>query len=149
MHDRAIEEEGKRIIQALQQLPDSQRHDRLMRYMSSLIRQLLALEPTEPLEARQRLFEMGFQSRTVIELKSCLEASFAVLLPVTLFFHHPTLEQLTTALLHKLALADGHSRKPLEQRLSASPATSQQRAEAAFRVKEKMMPWEKGLSHEG
>jgi hypothetical protein len=64
-----------------------------------MLRDLLAWDASERFRPDQRLFELGLQSRNVVELKDRLEATFAVGLPVTLFFRQTTLEMLTTHLL--------------------------------------------------
>ena len=54
------------------------------------------------LDPRQGFFEMGMDSLMAIELKKQLEAALGYVLPVTLAFKYPSIEAITTYLLHEV-----------------------------------------------
>lgn len=99
MNPNTMHTQADLLIRRLQAMPESNRHETLMQYISGLIRDIVDLDATEWFAPTQRLFELGLQSRNIIELKDRLEFAFSIRLPVTLFFQHSTLELLTTNLL--------------------------------------------------
>lgn len=58
---------------------------------------------TDFIESRTRLFEMGIDSVTALELQATLETDTGMDLPATLIFDYPTVEDLTIRLLKLLA----------------------------------------------
>ncbi|GAA4232329.1 hypothetical protein GCM10022254_31900 [Actinomadura meridiana] len=74
--------------------PDQDAVDRVAR----VVRDVLGLPDGERLGRRRGLFEQGLDSLTAAELRSRLEAEFAVDLPVPVVFENPTVEALAAYL---------------------------------------------------
>ena len=62
----------------------------------------LKLRRSEPLDPRQRLFDIGLDSIVALELKGDLERALGAPLSATLLFVHPTLDALATYILAEI-----------------------------------------------
>ena len=83
------------LVATLRALPSHERRPHLMRYLSDLIVAALKLRTEEPIDSRQRLFDLGLDSILALELKNRLERVLDRPLSATLLFVHPTLESLS------------------------------------------------------
>ncbi len=94
-------------VGAAQRLPIALEHVR------AAVLKVLGLDPSHPLEPRQRLFDAGFDSLMALELRNQLQRSAGVVLPSTLVFDHPTVESMARYLLvDVLSLGEPESAGP-------------------------------------
>lgn len=63
--------------------------------VGAITRHVLGLGADQPLPGRRGLFEQGLTSVTALELRAMLETEFAVTLPTTIAFEHPTVDELS------------------------------------------------------
>lgn len=66
------------------------------------LREALALDPHESLDAQVRFAALGIDSRRALELKEDLDDALGCVLPTTLFFDHPTPERLAAFVVERL-----------------------------------------------
>jgi acyl transferase domain-containing protein/NADPH:quinone reductase-like Zn-dependent oxidoreductase/acyl carrier protein len=79
----------------LEQTPPTRRRAVLESLVLGEIRRVLGAGGDYPIAPRQRLFDMGLDSLTAVELKNRLAAALACPFSSTLLFDYPTLEALT------------------------------------------------------
>ncbi len=84
--------------QALDGSPPAARRGMLAELAASQVAAVLGLAPGSPIDPRRRLFDLGLESLTALEVKSRLERHLGVPLRSTLVFDHPTVEALADAL---------------------------------------------------
>ncbi|MDH3601379.1 MAG: phosphopantetheine-binding protein [Candidatus Tectomicrobia bacterium] len=92
-------EPAGQVLQLLRMTPAAKRRQVLIEQIDAMVQHIHQAERTQPLQAAQKIFELGLPSLMLIELKHRLEQAFTAELPVTLFFEHVTLEMLATHLL--------------------------------------------------
>jgi NAD(P)-dependent dehydrogenase (short-subunit alcohol dehydrogenase family)/acyl carrier protein len=90
------------LVIALRALPDDERRASLLRCLSDLIVGALKIRTGEPIDSRQRLFDLGLDSILAIEVKDRLERALGQKLSATLLFVHPTLETLSAYILAEI-----------------------------------------------
>ncbi len=82
-------------------------------HVRAAVLEVLGLDPSHPLEPRQRLFDAGFDSLMALELRNQLQRSVGVALPSTLVFDYPTVESMARYLLvDVLSLGEPESAGP-------------------------------------
>jgi microcystin synthetase protein McyD len=92
--------------------------------LTQQVRRLIALIcaiPESEIPPRQSLFEIGLDSLMAVELRNRLELDLGTVLPSTLLFDHPSVEQLVSHLFDVLSAHTGPVRQPPS---AASPAPS-------------------------
>ncbi|WP_281560621.1 type I polyketide synthase [Thalassomonas sp. RHCl1] len=89
------------IYQQLQQAAGHERRERLTQLLVSVVTQVLHLSPDE-VAVRDRLFDLGIDSLTALDMKNRLQSLLECSLSSTLLFDHPTIEALTDYFLDKL-----------------------------------------------
>jgi nucleoside-diphosphate-sugar epimerase/aryl carrier-like protein len=90
---------------ALVALPRDERRPYLLRYLSDMVVAALRLRTDEPIDARQRLFDIGLDSIVALEMKDRLARALNAPLSATLLFVHPTLDALCEYILAELVPA--------------------------------------------
>lgn len=90
---------SQKLRRQLEAAPPRQRLSILMELVRAEAIKVLGLEPTFPLEPRQRLFESGLDSLMALELRNRLQGGVGAALPSTLVFDYPSVESLSTYLL--------------------------------------------------
>jgi natural product biosynthesis luciferase-like monooxygenase protein len=100
MHRRPSE-----LVDTLTALAVPERRPFLMSYLSDLVSAALKLRTDTPIDARQRLFDLGVDSILALELKDRLERALGVGLSATLLFVRPTLEALCDYILDEIVPA--------------------------------------------
>ena len=90
------------LVDALRALPADEREPHLLGFLSDLVITALKLRRSEPLDPRQRLFDIGLDSIVALELKGDLERALGAPLSATLLFVHPTLDALATYILAEI-----------------------------------------------
>lgn len=106
------------LVEALSALPRDERRPYLLQYLSDMVIAALKLRTDEPIDARQRLFDVGLDSIMALELKDRLEQALAIELSATLLFVRPTLDALADYILTDIVPAAPVS--------AASPAMSEE-----------------------
>jgi acyl carrier protein len=94
--------EPSALVTAWRALPDEERRASLLRYLSDQIVAALRIRTGDPIDPRQRLFDLGLDSILAIEVKDRLERALGRRLSATLLFVHPTLESLATYILAEI-----------------------------------------------
>ncbi|MGH9761768.1 MAG: beta-ketoacyl reductase, partial [Blastocatellia bacterium] len=100
--ERVFDEVRGEAVQALRELPESERHMFLVAFLARKIGQSLKLGSDFVIGPRQKLFEIGLDSIIALELKTRLERSFDRTFSATLLFLYPTLESLADYLLKEV-----------------------------------------------
>lgn len=96
-HTVLFSEDGVRLTTTMKRKLTESRAE-LFREVRDMIREVLALPPNHPIDPSQQLFELGFRSMNVVELRNKLEQAHSISMPATLFFTHSTLELLVDCL---------------------------------------------------
>ena len=76
-----------------------ERRPYLLLYLSDMVVAALKLRTDDPLDPRQRLFDIGLDSIMALELKDRLERALGTPLSATLLFVRPTLDALSAYIL--------------------------------------------------
>jgi acyl carrier protein len=85
--------QGKRDVRAaLATAAPKERLAQLTTYLQGEVAQLLRLP--EPPSPRQGFFDLGLDSLMTVDLKKRLETTWAISLPATVMYTHPTIERL-------------------------------------------------------
>ncbi len=90
------------LVDAIGKLPADERRPYLMSYLSDMVIAALKLRTDEPIDGRQRLFDIGLDSIMALELKDRLERALGVTLSATLLFVRPTLDALSDFILTEI-----------------------------------------------
>jgi acyl carrier protein len=90
------------FLQALESAPPKERPAILAAYINQQIARVLGLDPSQPLDPRQPLNEMGIDSLMAVELRNALGKALGRTLPPTMLFDFPTIEALSVFLLDKV-----------------------------------------------
>ncbi|MFM7184138.1 MAG: SDR family NAD(P)-dependent oxidoreductase [Planctomycetota bacterium] len=85
---------GKRseFLEQLEAAKPEDRRELLFQHVRAEVAKVLGLGPDEPVPLEVGLFELGLDSLTAVELRNRLQASFGVVLPMTMIFNYPTLK---------------------------------------------------------
>ena len=75
----------------LEQGSPEQRRRMLLDHVRDQVVRVLGLEPTQPIDPRQGLTDLGMDSLMAVELRNALQASLGEVLPATIGFEHPTI----------------------------------------------------------
>jgi acyl transferase domain-containing protein/aryl carrier-like protein len=94
--------EQSELLQRIKAVSGGERRDLLYAHIKDQITRVLQLDPSQPLEPEQGLFDMGMDSLTAIELKNRMEASLGFGLPSVLTFNYSTIESLVGYLEEKI-----------------------------------------------
>lgn len=86
----------------LAEAPPSERPRLAASYVRDQALRVLGIPPTQTLDLRQPLQELGLDSLMAIELKDILSRGVGSSLPATLIFDHPTVEALAAYLIDNL-----------------------------------------------
>jgi acyl carrier protein len=90
------------LVRELGQAPPNQRRDVVQSHLRGRAARVLGLDPSEPIDPRRPLSEIGLDSLMAVELRNAIAESLGRTLPATLLFKHPTLEALTDFLMGEL-----------------------------------------------
>ncbi|MBF0520076.1 MAG: SDR family NAD(P)-dependent oxidoreductase, partial [Nitrospirae bacterium] len=119
---RTVSKEVKPTVNVLSfsdeliKLPTDQHLQRITAYVRQQVSAVLALESSQEIGLRERLFDAGIDSLMAIELKNRLEGGFKRTLSATLVFDYPTVEALAKYLYEIFsAIPDKPIIKPEEQ----------------------------------
>ncbi|QSQ15455.1 type I polyketide synthase [Myxococcus landrumensis] len=93
---------SQKLRRQLEAAAPRQRLSILMESVRAEAIKVLGLDPTFPLEPRQRLFEAGLDSLMALELRNRLQGGVGAALPSTLVFDYPSVEAITTYLLREV-----------------------------------------------
>jgi hypothetical protein len=117
-------------MQRLDAAAPAERQSILLDYVRLQALRVLSLEPTYPLDRRQKLQEVGLDSLMAVELRNRVGSGLTLKrkLPATLLFDYPTVEALTGYLIQELAFSQAGPTESLQQ----APTTQDRTAEAAL-----------------
>ena len=126
------EETSSRFMDELREALPADRTDLLAEFVRGHIRRVLRLDPDSPLERRQRLLDIGFDSLMAVELRSRLSNGLELVqpLPATLVFDYPHVEAISGYLLQLLSLEPQTAQQAPAQKPEAA-ATGVSEAEVA------------------
>ena len=98
------EESSPALQLQLKEVPPNQKRDVVVAFLSEQVRRVLGLEPSQTVDPRQPLEELGLDSLTAVELRNMLSSSLKLdrNLPATLVFDYPTVNALTDYLAQDL-----------------------------------------------
>jgi SAM-dependent methyltransferase len=87
-------DEIENFLNQLAEALPTDRQDMLIAYVRRYVARILRIDPSQPIERRQRLMDMGVDSLMAVELRSKLSAGLKLAqnLPATLIFDYPTIE---------------------------------------------------------
>jgi acyl transferase domain-containing protein/SAM-dependent methyltransferase len=91
---KAAEDKAREFIRQLHEAPESERHDMLVEYARKYVMKVLRRDPSNPVERRQRLMDLGIDSLMAVELRNLLSTGLGLSkpLPATLVFDYPNVE---------------------------------------------------------
>lgn len=87
------------LVATLRDMATDERRPYLLLYLSDMVVAALKLRTDDPLDPRQRLFDIGLDSIMALELKDRLERALGTPLSATLLFVRPTLDALSAYIL--------------------------------------------------
>ncbi|MEI2579701.1 type I polyketide synthase [Scytonema sp. PRP1] len=87
-------EQQPELLQQLKATPAHKRRDLLATYVRSQVAKVLGMSSPEQILPRQRLFDLGIDSLSAVELKNRLDSALGRSLRSTLIFDYPTLDAL-------------------------------------------------------
>ncbi|MFM8332039.1 MAG: acyl carrier protein, partial [Candidatus Methylumidiphilus sp.] len=108
-------------LEQLGHTPPTRRRAVLESLLAEEIRRVLGAGGGHRIAPRQRLFDLGLDSLTAVELKNRLTAALACPLPATLLFDYPTLDALAG---HLCAAVPDLASDPAAPAESQAPADS-------------------------
>jgi NADPH:quinone reductase-like Zn-dependent oxidoreductase len=113
------------VMQRLAEAPPGERQSILLDFVRSQALRVLALEPTAPLDRRQKLQELGLDSLMAVELRNRLGSGlgFKQKLPATLVFDYPTVEALVRFLTQELSRTETGSADTRPETIMAPDST--------------------------
>lgn len=116
------EQQAGEFISKLQEAFPADRVDLMVEFVRATIRRVLRMDSSIPLERRQRLLDIGFDSLMAVELRGRLSSGLGLTqsLPATLVFDYPHIEAITGYLLKLLGLDDA----PAEPERTAAQSAS-------------------------
>nr|QEO74387.1 AMP-dependent synthetase and ligase [uncultured bacterium] len=97
-------QEVANVLSELRTTDADQRKSRMIDYLRAEIAAVLGFE-AQAISPRGRLFDLGMDSLTAVEMQNRLQRGLAIDLPTTLAFDYPTVEALAPYLLDRLGLA--------------------------------------------
>ena len=103
------------MVQQLREAPAADRLDMLVEHVRAEVAAVLCWNSAERVGPRQKLFDLGMDSLTSVELRHRLERSLGCSLPVTLAFDYATAEAMAGFLLEQLSLEAAEPAPPEEE----------------------------------
>jgi acyl carrier protein len=145
------------FIAELMATAPARRREKVDRYLRDQLLEVLGSDPDNPPDLSRGFFDLGLDSLMALELKNRLQAAIGRVIPVTLVFEHPTIEELSEYLVGQLLSevdgdAEGRadSAPPTETTLAAVAATLESLSleELTARVDPRRLEEVSGLSDE-
>jgi acyl carrier protein len=119
------------LLQQLKDASPSKRRPLLASYIREQAVQVLGLDPSQPVDFKQPLSELGLDSLMAVEIRNALGIPLAQTLPVALLYDYPTIEALTDYLAHKIPAFELETPQPAEMpAVNGHVAKLQQASEA-------------------
>jgi acyl transferase domain-containing protein/SAM-dependent methyltransferase/acyl carrier protein len=94
--------------EVLRQAPPNERLERLNTYVRERVMRVMRADPSQPVDRRARLMDLGLDSLMAVELRNDLEVGLGLQgeLPATLMFDYPTIEGIAGYVAQRLAGED-------------------------------------------
>jgi myxalamid-type polyketide synthase MxaB len=86
--------ERSSFVMEFEAAPMSERRELMVNYVRNRIASVLGSENSEWIQPRDRLFDLGMDSLTAVEMQNSLQRELGLTLPTTLAFDFPTIEAL-------------------------------------------------------
>jgi acyl transferase domain-containing protein len=90
----------------LKTVPVARKQQAMQMYLGDVIVDLLGLDPTQAVHPQRGFWELGMTSLMATELVDRLQQAVESPLPPTLPFDHPTIQSMSTYLLHEITMTD-------------------------------------------
>jgi acyl carrier protein len=112
------------LLEKLEKALESERMGILRNFVQEQVVKVLGLNPSEPPDERQGLFEIGLDSLMAVELSNRLRISLDRPHPQTLAIEHPTIQALTAYLAEDVSslISEPPSRPALPETEEPQPA---------------------------
>jgi myxalamid-type polyketide synthase MxaB len=104
-----------RVLENLQTAAPADRLEILAEHLRGEVAHVLGWSSTEQVGPRQKLFELGLDSLTSVELRARLERSLGCSLPLTVAFDYPSVEALAGYLAQQLQLSAEEPAAPVAE----------------------------------
>ncbi len=101
-------------IEKLQAAPVAERKLMVVEYLQELAIKVLQLNTSEGLDLNESVLELGFDSLSVVELRSKIEKQLAVTIPASLILQGPSIMELAAALVEQLTDSSPSDQTPVE-----------------------------------
>ncbi len=101
-------------IEKLQAAPAKERKLMIVEYLQELAAKVLQLNTSEALDPHESVLELGFDSLSVVELRSKVEKQLAVTIPASLILQGPSMMELAEALVEQLTNSAPSDQTPVE-----------------------------------
>jgi myxalamid-type polyketide synthase MxaB len=100
------------VLQQLRTVAGADRMDMLIGHLRSTVAGVLGWNSPDQVGPRQKLFDLGMDSLTSVELRTRLEGSLGCSLPLTVAFDYPSVEALADFVAQQLGLLDEEPAPP-------------------------------------
>jgi acyl transferase domain-containing protein/NADPH:quinone reductase-like Zn-dependent oxidoreductase len=114
---------GSDLRRELAEAGAGERRPLLARFLRRQATRVLGLDPSQPIDGRQPLGELGLDSLMAVEMRNALGLAVGAPLPATLLFDHPTLDALADYLAREvlgLGTGAGRAAEPAEEETTAA-----------------------------
>jgi SAM-dependent methyltransferase/acyl carrier protein len=96
------------FYRSLEQASPSERRDQLVEFVRSRVMRILRRDPSDPIDPRGRLMDLGIDSLMAVELRNTLTSQLGLAqpLPATLIFDYPNVEAIANYLMARMFHSD-------------------------------------------
>nr|WP_293110877.1 phosphopantetheine-binding protein [Okeania sp. SIO2F4] len=101
-------------IEKLQAASAKEQKLMIVKYLQGLALKVLQLNTSEALDPHESVLELGFDSLSVVELRSKVEKQLAVTIPASLILQGPSMMELAEALVEQLTNSGSSDQTPVE-----------------------------------
>jgi NAD(P)-dependent dehydrogenase (short-subunit alcohol dehydrogenase family) len=103
--------EGYDLLKKLEQAPDNRRWQLIHDFVRQQVAHLLRLEPSQSIDAKKPLSDIGFDSLMGVELRTILASALRLSLPVGLFYDYPSIMDISDYLANKTIPRGRHDKQ--------------------------------------
>lgn len=148
---RVADTSGRGLAKRLTGVPRQERESVVLEFVRSEIATVLGFGSPEAVDPGLTFKELGFDSLGAVDLRNRLNVAAGLQLPATLVFNYPTPSALAAYLLGQVTVTEGEAEESLadylqklENVLSSSEPTPEDRAQIASRLRAIAAKWEAG-----
>jgi len=123
-----VETSENRLISQLKALPLEEKWELLLTHVCEQVADVIELDSPESLDADQGFFAMGMDSNMTVELRNRLQSSLACVLPLTVAFEYPTIQELVSFLANDILKFEApiNSEQPTVERMEECLSNNEQ-----------------------